>query len=208
MRITNSRDARSGLAKRVRMLHSWLMPGLIVIALAGLLGQQAAPHPSTQDAYRPPAIRPFEPGPDFEQARAQRDAEADLRRRPLEGPVTVEAYARSYEFTPVEAEIAYEQGIASAEIRADQTAGPMDGLWQVIDEAGRLLFHLALSDPGTGQVDGGWRGDGASGTALFDGRTLLLENRGSALIERAGAGWRGTLTVEGRARPVRISRQN
>ncbi len=184
------------------------MSGLIVFAMASLLMQQAAPHPSTLEAYRAPAIRPFEPGAAFGQARTQGDAEAELQRRPLEAPVTVEAYARSYEFTPGDTEIAYEQGVASAETRADQTAGPMDGLWQVTDEAGRLLFRLALSDPGTGEAEGGWRGDGRSGSALFDGQTLRLENAGAALLQRAGAGWRGTLTVEGRARPVRINRPN
>ena len=41
------------------------MSGLIVLAFAGLLMQEAAPHPSTQAPYQAPVIRPFEPGRDF-----------------------------------------------------------------------------------------------------------------------------------------------
>ena len=41
------------------------MSGLIVLAFAGLLMQETAPHPSTQAAYQAPAIRPFEPGRNF-----------------------------------------------------------------------------------------------------------------------------------------------
>ena len=184
------------------------MSCMIVVTLAGLLLQQAAPHPSTLMPYRAPAIRPFEPGPGFGQATAQGDAEGERHRRPLEAPVTVEAYVRSYEYAPGDVEIAYEQGVTSAEIRADQGAGPMDGLWRITDETGRLLFRLVLSDPGTGQAEGGWRADGRSGAAVYDGQTLTLENAGVLSLERAGTGWRGTLTTEGQSRPVRISRPN
>ena len=82
---------------------------MILIALSGLLMQEPAPpHPSTRAPYQAPVIRPFEPGPDFGQDRAQGDAAAGPQRRLLEAPVVVEAYARSYEFAPSDAEADYE----------------------------------------------------------------------------------------------------
>ena len=184
------------------------MSGLMIIAFAGLLAQQTAPHPSTQAAYQAPAIRPFEPGPGFALERAQGDGDADLYRRPLTAPVTVEAYVRSYEYTPDEVETAYEQGVASAEIRADQTAGPLDGAWRVVDAEGRTRLDLVLIDPGFGPVEGGWRAGGAWGAATSDGATLTLEGAGSLTLTRAGAGWRGVLTADGEARPVSLIRPN
>ena len=56
--------------------------------------------------------------------------------------MAVEAYVRSYEFTPSDIETVYEQGVASAEIRADQSAGPLDGGWRLVDAAGRPLYDL------------------------------------------------------------------
>ncbi len=134
------------------------MSGLIVIAFAGLLMQEPAPHPSSQAVYQAPVIRPFEPGRDFGRERAQGDADAELHRRPLETPVTVEAYVRSYEYTPTDIEAAYEQGVTAAEIRADQSAGRMDGAWRIVDGAGRTRYELVLNDPGVGPAEGGWRG--------------------------------------------------
>src|SRR5690606_7505842 len=89
------------------------MSGIIAAAFAVLLTQQAAPHPSTQLLYQPPAIRPFEPPSDFGRETAEGDG-GDVHRRPLEAPVKVEAYVRSYEVAPADAERAYEQGVASA----------------------------------------------------------------------------------------------
>lgn len=178
------------------------MSGFIVAAFAGALLQQAAPpHPSTLVLYEAPAIRPFEPPSDFGREQAEGDAETDAHRRPLETPVTVNAYSRSYEFSPGDTEIAYDQGVASAEIRTDQTAGPLDGLWAVTDAQGRELFALVLSDRG-GLVEGGWRGAGGDGIAVAEDHVLTLEGRGTLALEPEGAGWRGTL--DGRA--VRLSR--
>lgn len=184
------------------------MSGLIVIAFAGLLMQEPPPHPSTQAAYRAPAVRPFEPGRDFGRERPQGDADADPYRRPLEAPVIVEAYVRSYEYMPGDAETAYEQGVASAEIRADQAAGRLDGAWRIVDAAGRTLYELVLNDPGVGPVEGGWRGRDESGAAVSDGTTLTLEGVGGTTLERAGSGWRGSLTLEGRASTVTLIRPN
>jgi hypothetical protein len=188
--------------------QSGRMSEFLVAALAGMLLQQAAPHPSTQAAYRAPVIRPFEPGPDFGRQPAQGDADAVLHRRRLESPVTVEAYAGSYEYTPGDAEAAYEQGVAAAEIRADQTAGPLDGRWRVVDAAGQRLFDLVLSDSDAGPIEGGWRGRSGWGAATADGAGLRLEGAGVLTLERSDGGWRGLLTVDGQTRPARLIRPN
>jgi hypothetical protein len=166
----------------------------MIVAIAGLLAQQAAPHPSTLEPYRAPAIRPFEPPSSFGRETAEGDAVGDLHRRPLAAPVAVESYARSYEFTPTDVEAAYEQGVASAEIRADQTAGPLDGRWIARDGDGRILFDLVMTDPGGGMVEGGWRSGDRSGFAAFEAGALTLEGRGVVRLERAGDGWRGLLS--------------
>ena len=182
------------------------MSGFIAVAFAGLLMQQAAPHPSTQALYQAPAIRPFEPPSDFGRETAQGDADDEVHRRPLEAPVAVETYVRSYEFTPTDGEVAYEQGVASAEIRADQIAGPLDGRWGVADRQGQVLFGLVMSDPATGLTEGGWRGAAGSGAATLDGQTLILDGLGAMALESTDQGWRGTLTADGRTRPVTLTR--
>lgn len=182
------------------------MSGLIVIAVAGLLIQETAPHPSTRDAYQAPAIRPFEPGGDFARERAQGDAEAERHRRPLETPVSVEAYVRSYEYTPDDVEAAYEQGVTSAELRADQGAGPLDGVWRIVDGNGRTRYELVLIDPGVGPAEGAWRHETGRGAATSDGSTLTLEGAGALTLERAGNGWRGVMTVDNQTVAVRLMR--
>jgi len=182
------------------------MSGLIVLAFAGLLMQEAAPHPSTQAAYQAPVIRPFEPGRGFGREQAQGDTDSDLYRRPLEAPVAVEAYVRSYEYSPSDVEAAYEQGVTSAEIRADQAAGRLDGAWWLVDAAGHRLYDLVLSDPGVGPVEGGWRGQGSWGAATSDGATLTLEGAGAMTLERTASGWRGQWTVSGETVPASLVR--
>ena len=181
------------------------MSGFIVVAFAGLLIQQAEPHPSTLASYQAPAIRPFEPASDFGQERAQGDGSVDLHRRPLQGPVPVDGYIRSYEFTQTDGEIAYDQGVASAEIRVDQTAGALDGVWRVSDAEGRELFALVISDRGA-LVEGGWRGQAGAGVATADGHTLVLDGLGSLSLQPDGSGWRGVLTGRGRPQDVTVSR--
>lgn len=182
------------------------MTGLILIALAGLSVQQDAPHPATAAAYQAPVIRPFEPGPDFGREQAQGDVEAERRRRPLERSVTVEAYARSYELASSDIETAYEQGVIAAETQADQAAGRLNGIWRIVDAAGRARYDLVLNDPGVGPAEGGWRNGSDWGAATSDGATLTLEGAGVMTLERRGAGWRGVLTADGRARPVSLVR--
>lgn len=184
------------------------MSGLFLLAFAGLLTQESARQPPTRATYQPPVVRPFEPGRDFGGERAQGDLAGELFRRPLEAPVRVEAYARSYEFTPGDAEIAYEQGVASAEIRADQAAGQLDGAWQLVDASGQRLLDLILIDPGSGSIEGGWRGPTGRGAATSDGVTLTLEGSGSMTLERTGNGWLGLLTIDGQSQPVSLVRPN
>ncbi|HZW15725.1 MAG TPA: hypothetical protein VFF66_05665 [Brevundimonas sp.] len=181
------------------------MSGIILAAIAGLLTPQAAPHPSTQALYTAPAIRPFEPGPDFGLEIAEGDVESAPHRAPLTAPVTVDAYDGAYEVTPTDAQAAYEQGVDSAEIRADQTAGPMDGGWRLVDADGRTLYDLVLMDSGSGAAEGGWRNARDSGAAVFDGGTLTLEGAGEVTLERSRNGWSGRLTVGGEARPVTLT---
>jgi hypothetical protein len=184
------------------------MSGFIVAAFAGLLIQQAEPHPSTRSLYQAPAIRPFEPPSDFGRETAQGDGDAVLHRRPLEAPVTVERYVRTYEFTPTDLEAAYEQGVTSAELRMDQTAGPLDGAWTVTDERGRALFALVVSDRGA-LAEGGWRGDAGSGAVTRDGSRLTLEGLGVLALEADRPGWRGVLTAsDGSPRSVVVSPAN
>jgi hypothetical protein len=168
--------------------------------------QDTAPHPSTRSAYEPPVIRPFEPGPEFGRERPQGDSGAERYRRPLHTPVTVDAYAGSYEYAPDASEVAYDQGVAAAEIRADQAAGRLDGLWRIIDGSGQTLYELVLIDAGIGSVEGGWRGASSSGPANSDGTSLMLEGAGVLSLERSGNDWRGMLTVNGQTRAVRLIR--
>ncbi len=182
------------------------MTGLILIALAGLSVQQDAPHPSTAATYQAPVIRPFEPGPDFGREQALGDIEAERRLRPLERSVTVEAYARSYELASSDVETAYEQGVIAAETRADQAAGRLNGIWRIVDAAGRARYDLVLNDPGVGPAEGGWRNGSDWGAATSDGATLTLEGVGVLTLERRGAGWRGVLTADGQTRQVSLVR--
>ncbi|HYC99448.1 hypothetical protein [Brevundimonas sp.] len=179
---------------------------MMIVLLAGLLTPQAAPHPSTLEPYSAPAIRPFEPGPDSGHDVAQGDAAGAPHRPPLTAPVTVGAYDGSYELAPTDVEIAYDQGVASAEIRTDQIAGPLDGWWWVRDPAGPTLYELVLADSGLGPIEGGWRsGRDAGGAGVNDG-VLTLDDGASIVLERTPAGWRGQMTRGGRVVPVTLTR--
>jgi len=186
------------------------MPGFIVVAFAGLLMQQTQPHPSSLLPYQPPTIRPFEAPATLGQEPAQGDAETDVHRRPLAAPVEVDHYARSYEFSPTDADAAYDQGVASAELRADQSAGPLDGRWRLTDAEGRVLFDVALRDDGAGlPAEGAYQAPGAGAAGLLiAGETPGVWTLGEATLSltQAADGWRGTLTGHGRTTAVRLVR--
>jgi hypothetical protein len=183
------------------------MSGTIAIALASLLLQQAAPHPSTLRDYQPPAVRPYEPASDFGRERpAEGDNTGERYRAPIARPVAVEAYERTYEFSPRASEDLYDLAVSAAEGRADQSAGPMDGAWRVFDARGRPLLDLTLNDR-DGLIEGGWRGAGPGsghGGAAMTGQTLTLEDGGALALDTAGSG--AVLTRDGRSVPVTLNR--
>lgn len=189
---------------------------MLSLALAAAVALQT-PYAAagTADAYRPPVVRPFEPPSDFGRETAQGDAATDLHRRPLDAPVAVEAYRRSYEASPTDAELAYEQGVAQAEINADALSGPLDGRWRVVDAAGNALLSLALIDRGGDRpVEGAWRavsGEKTSGLAEGvaggeAGVVVSLGDEGRLTLHRAGAGWTGVLEHDGRRTAVTLGR--
>lgn len=181
------------------------MSGIIAAAFALLLTEQAAPHPSTLADYQPPAIRPFEPPSDFGREAAQGSETSSSYRRPLERAVTVDDYRRSYEASPADPDIAYDQGVASAEIRADQSAGALGGYWRAVDPSGAALFDLVLTDDGD-RLEGGWRNSGGSGWAVLEDGMLELEGLGVTKLTPQHAGWSGRLGMEGRNTLLVLSR--
>lgn len=182
------------------------MSAVLFAAAAALLTPQDVPQPPAPETYTAPVVRPFEPAEDSGPEGAEGDVAPRPHRGPLTESVTVDAYDRSYEAAPTEMEIAYDQGVASAEVRADQTAGPLDGVWRVADAEGGTLYEILLMDDGAGRAEGAWRRGRSYGGAAAEGGVLTLEGAGAIRIERDGAGWRGALTVDGRSQPVRLSR--
>lgn len=189
------------------------MLSLVLMALAAL--QTAYADAPSSETYQAPTVRPFEPPSNFGRETAQGDAALDLHRRPLDAPVAVEAYHRSYEASPTDAELAYEQGVAQAQINADALSGPLDGRWRVTDPQGRALLSLALNDRGRDQpAQGAWRtlaGERAAGVAegvaSGDGETVLnLGDRGRLVLSRTADGWSGVLEQDGRRTAVTLGR--
>jgi hypothetical protein len=164
--------------------------------------------------YQPPVVRPFEPPSNFGRVQAEGDGGGDTRRAPIVAPVAVEAYARSYEYTPSTADSAYDRGVDDAEAAMDARMGPLDGLWRLIDQEGRTVGRLALSDPGPNRsVQGALRLSDGSGGLVPLGQTerdpdrLVLEAAESQLdLMASPAGWAGVLTEDGRRRTVRLIR--
>ena len=177
---------------------------------------------ATPETYQAPVVRPFEPPSDFgreAQARsqAQGDAAGERHRPALTAPVVVDAYVGSYEVSPGDGEIAYDQGVAQAEIDADRRSGPLDGRWRVAAPDGRPLLSFALTDRGEGRrIEGAWRRlddraastpGGVAGPASSDGQTAVVPLAGGELrLHAAARGWTGALVQNGRARPVAVAR--
>lgn len=185
---------------------------LISLALSPAFQDRAVPYNAA--VYSPPVVRPFEPPSNFGRVTAEGDGGGDPRRRPIVAPVVVEAYSRSYEYAPSTADTAYDQGVANAEAAMDARMGPLDGLWRLVDEDGRGLAQIALSDRGPGRpLEGAWRTLDAQGAlGPLDGveRTdagLSLTLGESRLRLTAGPqGWSGTLSEDGRAKSVSLVR--
>ena len=92
--------------------------------------------------------------------------------------------------------------------RPDQAAGRLDGAWQLVDGSGQRLYDLILIDPGSGSIEGGWRGPAGRGAVTSDGVTLTLEGVGTLRLEPTGNGWRGAWTVGGETGPASLIRPN
>lgn len=183
------------------------MSGTIAIALASLLLQQATPHPSTLRAYEPPAVRPYQPASNFGREHlSEGDTTGELRRGPITRPVDVDAYDGSYEPIPGVRETVYDMAVRAAEGRADRTAGPLEGRWEVLDGRGEVVAEVLLSDR-DGLVEGGWAGVApgvGSGAAWLEGRTLRLERGGVLTLNDTADGARGALTLGGRRQAVTV----
>jgi hypothetical protein len=85
--------------------------------------------------------------------------------------------------------------IASAYQAAEAMQGPLDGLWRVTDEAGRILFIFDLSDPGGPPaplaatpsdpgVEGAWRDPSGAGSPNAFGFIDKVRHEGARLSIR------------------------
>ena len=194
---------------------------VLIAPLAGALAIQtpSLADPSTRDSYSRPAVAPYQTPSDFGRETAQGDGDFTPYRAPLLASVTVDAYRHSYEYSPDDREIAYEQGVAQAEFDADVRAGALDGRWRLIDQSGRTVAALAVSDAPDAVTAGawmepavGWAGRPRSGAVSLlerQGRqvTLDLIGEGRLSLARAADGrWVGVLIDSQGARPVVMKR--
>ncbi|MEH6664513.1 MAG: hypothetical protein V7678_06650 [Brevundimonas sp.] len=164
--------------------------------------------PTSLELYAGPPVRPYEPS--WDTPAAEGDAYM-VTRRALEAPAVLEAYDGTYEVTPSDAEVIYQQGVTSAALRANALMGPLDGRWRVTSPDGAPVLELLMMDRGDGSlVEGAWREPSAPGAALTSrrlGALSLVVRSGETLtidvddpdgparlsLQRDGAGWRGTL---------------
>lgn len=192
--------------------QSWGMVLFALVSLAAMPTQSASP-PLSAQTYRAPVIRPYEPPSNFARVVEEGDGGGDRVLRVIPAPVSVEAYARSYEHAPSRSDNAYDAGVENAEHAMDQQMGPLDGRWLLKDAAGRTLMTVSLMDQGeTGPLDGAYRiADAAAEvgplTAERTGDALTMALAGGRLsLSRVGSGWTGTLTQDGRERTVSLMR--
>ena len=176
-----------------------------------------AASPTSQERYSGPPVRPYEPS--WDTPAAEGDAYTATRRA-LEAPTVLDAYDGTYEVTPSDAEVIYQQGVTSAAMRANALMGPLDGRWRVTGSDGAAVLELLMMDGGDGAlVEGAWREPAAPDGALTSrrlGALSLIVRSGDSLtidvedpdgqarlnLERDGAGWRGTMERNGVATPV------
>ncbi|MFN3352586.1 MAG: hypothetical protein ACK4Z5_03170 [Brevundimonas sp.] len=181
-----------------------------MIAAAVLSSLVLLQDPSSLEAYEPPRVRPFEPPSDFAIHAERQPVEGDGRvfvRRPIERSFSVDEYAGQYEATPSEAELAYAQGVAAAELQVDGAMGPLDGLWRVVGADGEAILTLSMADPGgSAQVQGAWldpdappaADGGPLGVITRTGTTARIEAGPSILtLDWVEGAWRGRLTGPG-----------
>ena len=200
-----------------------LLITLMTLAFAGQESALIAP----AELYAPPVVRPFEPPSDFGRVRAQGDADAGVHRRPIIAPVGVEAYRRSYEVSPTDAEIGYEQGVHQARLNQDARMGPLDGRWRVTGADGKTLLDLVLSDRGSDtSVEGAWSRRTVEASAQSDAHDMGVvdavdRDAGAVVIEvrvdgrpvslhlrSAPTGWSGRMTGADGDQPVTMGHAN
>ncbi len=178
--------------------------------------------PTSLELYAGPPVRPYEPS--WDTPGAEGDANM-LTRRALEAPAVLEAYDGTYEVTPSDAEVVYQQGVTSAALRANSLMGPLDGRWRIMGPDGAPVLELLMMDRGDGaMVEGAWREPVAPGAALTSrrlgalsrvvraGETLTLDvddpdGPARLSLQRDGAQWRGTLQRGDTALPVVMAPQ-
>jgi hypothetical protein len=195
----------------------WLAMSLALTAVQDGPVPYTAASPTSQQLYSGPPVRPYEPS--WDTPEAEGDAYM-VTRRALEAPVALQAYNGTYEATPTDAEVVYQQGVASAALRANSLMGPLDGRWRVTGPDGAAVLELLMMDRGDGAlVEGAWREPSAPDGALTSrrlGALSLVVRSGDDLtidvddpdsparlrLERDGAGWRGILERNGRTTPV------
>lgn len=195
----------------------WLAMSLALTAVQDGPVPYTAASPTSQQLYSGPPVRPYEPS--WDTPEAEGDAYMGTRRA-LEAPVALQAYNGTYEATPTDAEVVYQQGVASAALRANSLMGPLDGRWRVTGPDGAAVLELLMMDRGDGAlVEGAWREPSAPDGALTSrrlGALSLVVRSGDDLtidvddpdsparlrLERDGAGWRGILERNGRTTPV------
>ena len=194
-----------------------LLAALMVVAVQDGPVAYGAVHPSAYDTYAPPAVRPFEPPYSFGTEIAQGDRFDGVARRPLTETVIVEAYGGDYETSPSDVEVAYQQGVANAELRGDERMGPLDGRWRLVAEDGAPLLDVLLSDSGSGEeIQGAWKavddtddvGVLSSLSRSTDALTLSLEDDAAPAqvqLRPDGVGrWRGQLVRGDQTQAVRL----
>ena len=188
-----------------------VLPFLIAVISA------AADPAADPETYSRPAVAPFEPASSFGRGRAQGDAETDHYRRPLTTPVSVDAYHRSYEYSPSDSETGYEQGVTQARLDAQARMGGLDGAWQVMDAQGDVLSDLVVSDAGAdGRLEAAWSLSGVrdvATTARRDGEAVVIEAGTGARTTRlrltsTPQGWSGALAGGGQSWPVSLKSSN
>lgn len=158
---------------------------LFALAILGLFDPQTAVTPavaSPPTVYRRPAVPPYEPPSDFGRLGAEGDAVGRSRR----------AAGRP------DADGDYQAAVEDRRRTAQALMGPLDGVWRLIDDQGRTVMELALTDPGEGQaIEGAWsrttargaRRSGMIGTVARDGaevRIDLADNARLRLLDVAG----------------------
>lgn len=203
---------------------------MIIVALSAALVAQPEPDPPAEAEaaeaeaarlYAPPPVRPYE-------MPAALAAELSGWSPPPDGPlrpVSLEAYARSYEGARDPLDQRFLIGVENARLAMDSRMGPLDGAWVVEDADGQPLYALVLADPAPdGGVEGAWRAltgpeaarpSGVIATAVREGDSLtasfLLPGQAEPArlrLQPAGQGWRGRLTApDGDSRQVTLRRR-